>query len=506
MLKNNLLSNYFGQAWVGLMAIVFIPLYVQYLGIEAFGLLGLLAILNAWMGLLDGGLTQTISREMARLAGGRHDASTVRNLFRSSEVIALGLATVVLVVVLLSAEWVASDWLQTKDLPVDVVVRALSIVGLIAALRIVEGTYRSCLVGLQKQVIFNVISASMATTRSVGSLAVLEWVSPTIDAFFFWHATVSVLSIALLACITYKVLPSSPLKSQFSLAALGAVKNFAGGITLITFLALLLMQADKMLLSKLLSLSDYGYYILASTTAAALMILIGPITQAFYPRLCQQHAANDQSGLANTYHTCAQMVSVLAGSAAFVIILNSEKLLRLWTGDPELAAVTAPILAVLVLGNLLNGLMHVPYLTQLAYGWTKLTVGVNTVAVVLLVPAIFVITPRYGALGAAWIWVVLNSGYILVAIHLMHRRVLPGEKWIWYFHDIAFPLGAGFLAAAGVSLLWKVESSYLADLFGLLFASVATLGASALAASRIRVEILSWLNLPKGPVSAKHGS
>ena len=33
-LKANLLANYFGQGWRALMSIVFVPLYVRYLGVE----------------------------------------------------------------------------------------------------------------------------------------------------------------------------------------------------------------------------------------------------------------------------------------------------------------------------------------------------------------------------------------------------------------------------------------------------------------------------------------
>ena len=47
MLKRNLIANYLGQGWTALMGLAFIPLYIQYLGIEAYGLIGLFALLIA---------------------------------------------------------------------------------------------------------------------------------------------------------------------------------------------------------------------------------------------------------------------------------------------------------------------------------------------------------------------------------------------------------------------------------------------------------------------------
>ena len=41
-LRINILSNYAGQIWMAAMAVVFLPLYIRILGMEAFGLVGLI--------------------------------------------------------------------------------------------------------------------------------------------------------------------------------------------------------------------------------------------------------------------------------------------------------------------------------------------------------------------------------------------------------------------------------------------------------------------------------
>lgn len=43
MLKRNVIANYLGQGWRVLMSLAFVPLYIKYLGIEAYGLIGILA-------------------------------------------------------------------------------------------------------------------------------------------------------------------------------------------------------------------------------------------------------------------------------------------------------------------------------------------------------------------------------------------------------------------------------------------------------------------------------
>ena len=48
-LKANLLSNFLGQSWRAIMSLALVPIYVKYLGIEAYGLIGIFAILMSNM-------------------------------------------------------------------------------------------------------------------------------------------------------------------------------------------------------------------------------------------------------------------------------------------------------------------------------------------------------------------------------------------------------------------------------------------------------------------------
>ena len=86
-LRKNIIANYFSQFYVTLIGIVLLPLYIKYMGAEAYGLLGFFAMLQAWFMILDLGLTPTISRETACYMGGKSDAISFRRLYRSLSVI-----------------------------------------------------------------------------------------------------------------------------------------------------------------------------------------------------------------------------------------------------------------------------------------------------------------------------------------------------------------------------------------------------------------------------------
>jgi O-antigen/teichoic acid export membrane protein len=446
-LKKNVVANYLGQGWQALMGLAFVPLYIRYLGIEAYGLIGIFALLQGWLALLDMGMKPALGREMARFTAGAHNAQSIRDLLRSIELIGIAIAVGLALGIWAASGWLASHWVTAKHLPTTVVAQAFAVMGLVTALRFIEDIYMSSIVGLQRQVLQNIVTGIMATARGLGAVVVLVWISPTIRAFFFWQGLMSVITVALYASVVHRALPPAPRPARFSRPALAGVWRFAAGMMAITFLSLMLTQIDKILLSRLLSLEAFAYYALAGVVANGLFMLTAPITGALYPRFTQLAASGDEIALRAVYHQGAQLVTVLMGSAAMVLMMFGDRILRLWTGNPALAQHVAPIMAVLALGTLFNGLMAIPYQMMLAHGWTSLAIKVNIVAVSFLVPAIIWVVSAYGAIGAARVWVTLNAGYLMFAIPLMHRRLLPDDKWRWYHQDVAVPLAAAAATA-----------------------------------------------------------
>jgi O-antigen/teichoic acid export membrane protein len=449
LLQRNLVANYLGQGWSGLMGLVFIPLYVRYMGIEAYGLIGLFAVLQVFMSLLDIGMSPTLSREMSRFTAGFHTPQLIRNLLRSLEFIVLGLACTIIASISSAAEWLANDWLRIDSLVTEEVVYAFVISGSAIGFRFCEGIYRSALIGLQQQVWLNTVRAILSTLQYAGVLPVLSLVSPTITAFFLWQAACALLAVAIYSAKLYRTLPTAPAPARFSLSALNDVWRFAGGLLAINTLTILLTQTDKVLLSRLLILEDYGYYTLAATLAAGLSMIIGPITQAFYPRMVECYTRGENEALARTYHQGAQLVSVITAPLMAITLFFPEGVLYLWSGDISLASSASPLLAILIVGGFLNGQMWMPYHCQLAHGWTSLSIKINIVAVLIIVPAILWFVPLFGAIAAAWSWLALNLGYGLIGIHFMHRRVLSEEKGRWYVWDVLLPtIGCGSLVYA----------------------------------------------------------
>ena len=480
LLKQNISANLFGNSWHALMALVFVPLYIKFMGVESYGLIGIFVMLQVMTGLLDMGLSGTLNREMARLSVLPGREQEVRNLVRTLEIIYWCMALVIGIAVIAISPFIAHHWIRAEQLSSSTIEQAVLIIGFILMLEWPSGFYAGGLMGLQRQIILNVINISTSTLRGVGAVMVLWLISPTIQAFFLWQIVISVIHTFLLTLFFWLSLPQAGNRAVFQKQLLKGIWRFAAGMGGTTMLAIILTQMDKLILSKMLSLEMFGYYALASLIAMSPLRLSGPMFFSIYPRFTQLGSLNEQEGLRKLYHKGCQLMAVLILPASIVVALYSYEIILLWTQNPITAERSHLLVSILICGTALNALMDLPHALQWSFGWTRLSFFRNLVAVGLLVPLIVYMTTNYGAVGAASVWLILNVGYVLFEVPLMHRRLLREEKWRWYWQDVLIPLAAALVIAASGKLFINSSMSQFTLLIYLSIISALTLGLTAI--------------------------
>lgn len=441
------------------MGVVFLPLYLTVLGAATYGLIGVFGLLQGWMALLDLGLTPTLNREMARLRAGMHTPDSMRELLRALEGVYAVIAVSLIVGVWFAAPALTGRWFKVGALSPAIVTEALRLMGFVVAIRWLEQVYRGALQGLQDLVWLNSRQAVLATARWGGAYALIL-LKPSIAAFFLWQGTISLLGAMMLMNRTYRLLPAASHATALRLSALHDVRVFAGGMFISSVLGFALTQSDKLVVSKMLSLADLGYYMLASALAGGLLQLMAPLNSAVYPRLTEQAEQRNVEAMRRTYYTSCEWMSAIIVPPSLLLAFFARPILLLWTSDAGVASATAPILTVLAIGTMCYGFMNLPYMLQLAHGWTSLSIGVNIVAASVIVPLIVWGVPRYGALGAAYGLLLLNVGYVIVHAYFMHRRLLPGGRLRWYRDAIARPLLTGSVVCGAFALLWPRTHSH----------------------------------------------
>lgn len=451
-IRINILANFAGRTWSALMGLAFVPLYIGYMGIESFGLVGFFVTLVGVTTVLDFGLATTLNRELARLSALPDSAAEMRTLLHTLEIVYWGIALLTGVLVVLVAPLIAEHWLQVETIPTETVTRAVTLMGLTLAFQWPIALYGGGLLGLQKQVWHNIVSAGIATVRYAGVVLVLEFVSPTIIAFFSWQAVTVLIGVVVSRFVLTGYLPRSSSTRAFSADLLRAISGFALGSAGATVTAVLILQSDKLILSRILPLTEFGYYSLAWMVATVLFYIAYPIFTAYFPRFSSV-SVSDPSMLRSLYGTASQLLAVAVIPLGITLAFFSREILSLWIADVQTVENTWMLMTLLLLGVTASALMYIPNVLQLSQGWTGLMLTSNSVALLFLIPGIVFAVMNWGAAGAAIYWLGLNVALVSIVPLLMHRRLLATEKPAWYTYSLIVPLLATGLACLIVKLV-----------------------------------------------------
>lgn len=451
--KRHVLASYVSQIYTTLIGIVIVPVYIKYMGAEAYGLIGFYAMLQAWFQLLDMGLAPTISRETARFNGGAIDVQTLRKLLRALECIFYGVALVGSVSLVLASDVIATQWLKVEHLPLSQVRGSVELMAGIIGLRWIAGLYRGAIGGFEQQVWLGKLNVLMATARFVAVIAIFELIGTSPLHFFAYQLCVGVVETGVLALKTYNLMPRLPqgIKNTLTLRPLLGVMKFSLGVAFTSSVWVFVTQTDKLILSKLLPLSEYAYFTLGVLVASGVNVMSGPISGALMPRLSRMTAQGNELGVIALYRKSTQFVAILAVSVTVTLFFYADSLLFAWTGSLDTVEHAAPILRLYAVGNCLLALVAFPYYLQFAKGDVRLHIIGNAIYALLLIPSVVGATYVYGAIGAGWAWIVANSIYFFAWVPVVHRRFVRGLHLKWLFEDI-FPI---FFFTLAVSLVVK---------------------------------------------------
>jgi O-antigen/teichoic acid export membrane protein len=429
----------FSRGWAAGLALLAVPLYLRFIGIEAYGVVGFFTSFSILVGFLDLGLGATLTRELTRVSAGAGTLADGRDVVRTFELAYAFIALMIGLLVIFCSVPVAQHWVKAQALDRAEIAQALALAGIALACQWPTNLYSAGLAGVHRQAQLGIATMVFSTFRVALTLTAVWW-NPSLESFFWAQIVSMLLQTFGMRWLLWSSLVLAGHRPMPQMSIIRSSFHFAGGMTGIAITSIILTQADKVILSNVLNLADFGIYAVAGTLATGLYMLISPMYSVMYPRFSSLVHAGDTPKLIDLFHTSSQVMAALVMPVAMVIAVYAHEVLFIWTGNAGLSQQGAYILALLIFGNACNGLMNMPYALQLASGWTKLAFWVNVGAIAVLVPVIWWAALSFGAVGGAAVWALLNLSYVILTPQIMHRRLLLGEKIAWYWAGVVLPV------------------------------------------------------------------
>ena len=445
-IQKNLIANYAGRIVSAVLALAFIPVYVDKLGIEAYGLAGLYGTLQTLTTLLELGFGAALIRQLALLSGQKDQGQKMRDVTRTFEIYFYATAIVLAAILALAVPFIETRWLghaSIKNMSIIIIFMGIAII-----VQFPFTVYNAVLLGMQMHVPLNIVLITSDVIRYFGTTAVLIFVSPTLASFFIWQIVVGVITVLAGASLVWRYLPAGTALPRFRFDLLKEIWHFSVGVGGITIMFTLIASGDKLVLSKVLDLESLGYYVIASQVAAGISTVYYPIFQSFYPKLSQMVAVPNAVQVAQLFHTFAQLLAMVMLPCLAVIWIFGDTVLFFWSQDAHLFKEVTPILLPLTLGYVANGLWQAPFALQLAEGKTRLVLMVNVLGVLLVLPGLYVLAPALGATGVAWLWAAAFALHLVIdaPVFLLARHRTIFARWL--IKDLGGPMLAAAAASA----------------------------------------------------------
>lgn len=440
------------------------PLYLKYLGLDGYGVIGFYLVLLGISAVLDTAVSSAVCREIVWLKA-RTEQRQIPTLVLSTERAYWGLVALLTAAFLCVVSFYGKNWFAESERLQNQARQIGWLIGASFFISFPAGFYNGILNGHQKQVQAGLLGALAQSVRGLGAVAILAFILPDLRLFFVWNLVSGFFQTAMLRRTALGCLDLPERIPPFSWRAVESLRAFAGGMFAITGLSSISLYADRIILSKYISLAEYGTYVLIGTVLGGFSRLVTPLTLYFTPLMTAHAASGSCSEMVDQLQAFFRWICVLLVPPLVMFSLFSDEILALWTQNPHLFSGTQKLSLYLATGFLLQTACYP--ITTMLYAEKKIS-GLlqGAVGMALLTPlALMVIIPKYGSLGAA-LTLALCSFVYFFFILVIGSRALKKSLLFLGRNLCLSVLGAMLLTAP--AFLPGLASSYRTYIFGAL--------------------------------------
>jgi O-antigen/teichoic acid export membrane protein len=481
-LSKNIIFNLIGQALIVGLGFMGTRLVYRQLGEEALGILYFaLAVYAVLTPLLDMGISSTVVREVASHLN--MDSGYVVRLTRTSTLFYWSTYLALSLVIWLTSPWLVSHWINLKTLDTSVAVSSLRILALSLLLMLPRSLYSNLLRGVQRMEFNNLIDVGTTALHQGATIVVVLSGGGLVEIAYCYLGTLLVSNLVYIV-VAARFVPWQAFLPGLSRDVITRNLSFTSHMAAFAVLAMIQMESDKALVSKLLPVALVGFYGVAQTMVARVGRVPGAVNQAAFPNFSARFHEGNHVALMREYYrlqdlVCYGLVPIFAG-----VVFAARPLFTFLLNERAAHLLMLPT-ALLSLGWYMNGTLNVPFVLSLAVGRPDINARLNFYALFLVLPITIYLIWRFGLVGAGLSSVVYHIYAYAYVVRRWTSECMGFAARLWYLHILkilffaAATYGVGWLllALTGLSSIVSLVVAYLAASAAFLYFSYQAVGA-----------------------------
>lgn len=452
-----LISNYITRIWGLFSTFLFIPIYIKYLGIESYAVIGFYALLLGIVSFADAGMSSAVTKEFSSQATINEKYSVLRIIEKNYISVCLIIASTILIFSdIISIYWLKSNEIAASDLSLYI-----KLIGIGISLQLISSLYFGGLFGLNKQFEANAFQFLWSLSKSALVIPLLIYFKPSLTIFLSWQIFCNLLYVLILRLYLMKSTIFHAENFVLSMVINKLPKeivNYIGGMTVIAIIASINTQVDKIIASVYLSLKVFGYYTIASNLAQIPVVMASPLAMSVFPMFSRFSSIAVEDKLNLIYKKSSFVMHLVLVPVFISLLLYTPELIMLWVGnaiDGVWFNKIVCVMRLLLIGSFFLGLQFLPYYLLLSKGKTRYTIYQGLAQILIGIPLLFLFVANIGVVGLGYVWIIINFSAFLFLNLIVFKKYLTGLSFISHsfkpFFFVSLINGFVFSVAAFIS-------------------------------------------------------
>jgi O-antigen/teichoic acid export membrane protein len=457
-----------------------VPLYLEAIGLERYGVLAICWVLVGYFGLFEFGLGPATSQRIAALADA--PANEKSQTIWCALLLSLGLGILGGCLVYVFGGPLLTAIRSIESSLADELNRAIPWLAVLIPLTTSYGVLSGALQGSNRFKVMNLIGATGNVVVGVAPLLVAVLVGPQLPNLLETVVVGRGLTVAMLLMCCWRSVPMS-VPALPSWARIESLAVFGGWVTATAIVVPILMGAEKLAIGWMAGATAVSIYMIPYNLISRLLVIPQSLASALFPRfaLIPEHEVD-----ATEYRALRSLSAILtpilvAGLAALPPFLD------LWVGA-NIGQQSWPIGTVLIAGIWFNCCSFIPHSRLQGGGRPDVVTKISIGQLLPYLLAVYVAIRLAGPIGAAAVW----SVRVAVEMFIFFAATGQPQRLL----STVLPPGALVLASAAAALLAPFPSAV-----GIATQIVLLALAIGIAIIRLRKEFPSWRISPMDQVS-----
>lgn len=454
----NIVSNYGNKLFSLISVFIFIPLYIKYLGIESYAVIGFYSLLLGIISFADSGLSSAIIKEFASTESSQYKYSILRLIEKRYILICI----TVTALIFLFSPLIAQQWLTSETIPENDLIYFLRLISVGISLQLLSSLYFGSIFGLGFQIEANLLQIIWNIFKSFLVVIALIFIDNNLEVFFIWQI---VCNLFYILALRYRVIHHL---KNYGLILIVIIKkipksilNYVGGMALIAIISSINSQADKIVTSSFFSLKIFGYYTVASTIAQIPVILAMPMTISLFPIISRIVSKSDIDELKTIFIKSTFILNSLIFIAMFALFFYTKELILLWTTNSVEISFRPEVIRsakFLIIGSSLLALQLMFFYILLSFGKTKYNVMQGVVQILVGIPTLYFFVNKIGMSGGGISWILINLGGLIYLFIIVTKKYIKLNMLNYIYKNYLSPFIISLLVFIAFFYVYKMLS------------------------------------------------